>query len=436
MTEIEALLAKLSREPDFDAPELHAHDAADLLLLETAASLPASIGDRHGPRRLEQSTALRAVCPNPVPESVGPLPSGGLVVIGDRHGALTLGAAEMFGAAGIRVHQDALLSERALAANAARLCPRMGLVDYEQHALGESLLRGARLVLLRLPRSLAELEEIVWHIARWADAGVTVLAGGRDKHMSRRMNDVLSGGFGEVSAGLGQRKARVLTARSPRSAKELGDLRFPMRERDSELAFDLFAFGATFGGASFDRGSRLLLRTLGALELGAKPISGPRRDASAQVVSASGKGGAPERILDLGCGNGVLAVSAALAWPEAQVIATDQSAAAVAATRCTAEVAGVGDRVETHRADASEAVQAGWADLVLLNPPFHTGSTVHAGVAHRLIRSAAPALAHGGELRLVFNSHLGYRPLIEREIGPTRQLARDRTFTVLAATRR
>ncbi|MBN9613820.1 MAG: methyltransferase, partial [Actinobacteria bacterium] len=49
----------------------------------------------------------------------------------------------------------------------------------------------------------------------------------------------------------------------------------------------------------------------------------------------------------------------------------------------------------------------------------------------------APASSNGaGELRLVFNSHLAYRGLVERVIGPARQVARDRTFTVLSATRR
>jgi 16S rRNA (guanine1207-N2)-methyltransferase len=118
------------------------------------------------------------------------------------------------------------------------------------------------------------------------------------------------------------------------------------------------------------------------------------------------------------------------------VVATDQSAAAVAATRLTAMEAGVADRVAIHRADALEAVPDGWAELILLNPPFHTGSTVHAGVAHRLIRACRRALAPGGELRLVFNSHLRYRSLVEREIGPVREVARDRTFTVLSATLR
>ncbi|XPP27260.1 MAG: class I SAM-dependent methyltransferase [Leucobacter sp.] len=391
MTDLAELFAQLTREPDLDAPELQAHDATDRLLLQTAAA------DGH---RGEPDTAE--------PGSAEP-GTGGLVVIGDRHGALTLGAIAGLSARGVRVFQDPLLGERALAANAARL----GLAtEYANHQLDASLLTGARLVLLQLPRSLAELDEIAQAVARWADPAVTLLAGGRVKHMTRAMNEVLARSFGEVSAGLAERKSRVLTARSPLASRGLGDPRFPVWGRDPDLPFAVAAFGATFGGAALDHGSRLLLRGL-----------------------ADAGWPAADRIVDLGCGGGVLAVSAALARPSARVIASDQSAAAVAATRLTAEAAGVVDRVEVHRADATEAVPEGWADLILLNPPFHTGATVHAGVAHRLIRSCARALAPGGELRLVFNSHLGYRPLIERVIGPSRQIARDRTFTVLAAVR-
>ena len=381
MTEFDEVFAALSREPDLDAPELQAHDATDRLLLELAA------------------------------EHRDWTVSGGLVVIGDRHGALTLAAAAVLGARGIRVFQDPLLGGRALAANAERL----GLADaYAAHPLGASLLRGARLVLLQLPRSLAELDEIADAIARWADPDATVLAGGRVKHMTRAMNEVLGRSFREVSAGLAQRKSRVLTARGPRSTAELGDPRFPSWGRDPELPFAIAAYGATFGGAALDHGSRLLLETLRT----EPPIADP------------------SRIVDLGCGTGLLAVSAGLAFPGARVIATDQSAAAVAATRLTAEAAGVLDRIDELRADGAEAVPDRWAELILLNPPFHSGATVHAGVAHRMIRSCARALAPGGELRLVYNSHLAYRPLVERVIGPTRQLARDRTFTVLAASRR
>lgn len=383
--QLEEFCSTLTRAPDFDAPELLAFDTADIYLLATAA-------DR-----------IRAAAP------------GTVVTIGDRHGALTLGAASVLGATGVRAHQDPLLSERALAAGAAA----HGLTSsYSNHSLGPELLEGAETVLVQLPRGLAALEEIAWHIASYASPDVRVFAGGRVKHMTRAQNEVLSRYFGDVSAGLGWRKARVLQATAKRSAEQIRSAPFPQTGSDSDLAFTLTAFGATFGGAKLDHGSRLLLATLSG------------QHASQPWPARGGK----RNVFDLGCGNGVLAVSAALALPEASVIASDQSDAAVQSTRLTAARAGVGDRIEIHRADGAEAVPDQWADLVLLNPPFHTGSTVHAGVAHRLIRDCARVLRPGGELRLVFNSHLAYRQLVTDVIGPTRQLARDATFTVLSAT--
>lgn len=380
---LEALFAQLTREPDFDAPELQAFDAADQLILRTAAD---DLADH----------------PFEVPLGVDDV-----VVIGDRHGALTLGAATVFGVAGIRTHQDPLLGERALAQNARR----MQLAGrYTNHGLDAAALTGARVVLVQLPRGLDALAEVSRAIARWADPEVRVFAGGRVKHMTRAMNDVLARDFAEVSAGLGWRKSRVLRAAGPR-VPATTESAFPRWGTDPDLDFSLAAFGATFGGPVLDHGSRLLLTTLA--------------DTQRQ----------PATIVDLGCGNGVLAVSAARRFPEARVLATDQSTAAVAATRLTAQAAGVADRIAVERSDALEAVPDAWADLIVLNPPFHTGATVHAGVGHRLIRACRRALAPGGELRLVFNSHLGYRPLVEREVGPTRQLARNAVFTVLSATR-
>lgn len=384
--------ARLSREPDFDAEELQAHDATDELLLSTAAD------------------EIRALQPCE------------LVVIGDRHGALTLGAAELLGARGIRVFQDPVLGERALHRNAERLgIPAGADGAFASHPLDASLLAGARLVLVQLPRGLDALDEIAWSIAAWAHPEVHVFAGGRVKHMTLAMNEVLGRRFAEVSAGLARRKSRVLTARAPLAPDALGSAPFPRFGEDADLAFPVAAFGATFGGPTLDHGSRLLLSGLGNVSPGVR------------------------RIVDLGCGNGVLGVSAARAWPAAHVIATDQSAAAQRATTLTADRAGVlatgcAHGADTdpaglcvHRADALEAVPDGWAELILLNPPFHTGATVHAGVAHRLIEACTRALAPGGELRIVFNSHLRYRTLVERAIGPATQIARDRTFTVLSA---
>lgn len=399
--QLASVFASLSREPDLTADNLYAHDATDRLILEVASP------------SLAQS---------------GP---GDVVTIGDRHGALTLGALTL-GAQSVRVHQDPLLSERALAANAERL----GLADaFTNHDLDEALLRDARLVLVQLPRSLDALREIADAIARWAHPDVRVLAGGRVKHMTLAMNDVFREFFAEVTPGLAKQKSRVLTVTGARRPDT--DPPFPVWGRDPDLSFRLAAYGQTFGGASLDHGTRLLLSTLTRSDLVAGSKSAIGTDpVGGGSLRASGGQDVRQRVVDLGCGNGAIAAAVALTAPNVQIIATDQSRAAVKATELTIREAGVEDRVRVIRADGCEGIQDGWADLMLLNPPFHSGAIVHEGVAHRLIRSCARALRPGGELRVVHNSHLRYRPLIEQVIGQTRQVARDRTFTVVSALRR
>ncbi|GAA4139911.1 class I SAM-dependent methyltransferase [Leifsonia shinshuensis] len=366
---------RLRRRPDVEASNLFASDAADRLLADLA-----------GDDVLED----------------------GLVVIGDAYGALTLAAAAR-GARGIRVHQDPLTAERALDANADDL----GLGGtYEHRPLDASLVAGARTVLLRLPRNLEALAEIAALTAEHADPRVVVHAGGMLKHMTPAMNGVLGEVFGDVRASLARQKARVLTARVPEPAAATALDRWPDRAFDAETGLHVCAYGAAFAGATVDIGTRLLLSVLG--------------DAMPEAATA----------IDLGCGTGVLAAALATARPGLRVIATDQSAAAVASARATASANGVADRVTVVRDDGLAAQPDGSAELIVLNPPFHIGGAVHTGIAHRMFADAGRVLAPGGELWTVWNSHLGYRPALERAVGPTRQVARNPKFTVTASQRR
>jgi len=369
-------LAALSRHPDVEAPNLHASDAADRLLLDEAAD------------------ALAGAAP------------GTVAVIGDGYGALTLGAAARHGIRGIRVHQDALTGERALAANAARF----GLGDaYAQHGLNAGLLEGAETVLLRLPRSLDALDELAGAVARHAPGTVRVFAGGMVKHMTPAMNDVLRRHLARVDVTHARQKARVLVASRPVPASPDGGTAWPRSRTDPATGLTVVAHGAAFAGPAVDIGTRLLVAHLG--------------EAMPDTASA----------IDLGCGTGVLATVLARARPGLRVLACDQSAAAVASARLTVAANGVADRVAVVRDDALSAQPDGVAELVVLNPPFHIGATVHTGIALRLFADAGRVLVPGGELWTVWNSHLRYRPALERLVGPTRQIARDRTFTVTAS---
>jgi 16S rRNA (guanine1207-N2)-methyltransferase len=118
------------------------------------------------------------------------------------------------------------------------------------------------------------------------------------------------------------------------------------------------------------------------------------------------------------------------------VTATDRSAAAAASARRTAEVNGLADRITVTQADGLELLADASERLVVLNPPFHSDAALHTGIAAHLFADAARVLVSGGELWCVWNSHLRYRPLLERVVGQTRQIARNPKFTVTASRRR
>ncbi len=358
--------AALRRYPDVEAANLFAHDSADRLILDQAA------------------IALAEAAP------------GEVAVIGDAYGALTLGS----GATDVRVFQDSIVSELALANNAGRSA------SYRSLPLGRELLDGARIVLLRLPKSLEELDDIAAAISEWASDDVVVFAGGRIKHMTLSMNEVLSRHFSRVDARLAHQKSRVLVASGPIR----GGGPVVRRTFDDELQLWVCATGSVFAGARVDIGTRALLAVLDQI--------------APDAASAA----------DLGCGTGVLAAELAKRRPGIAVLASDASASAVASTSATIEANSL-ENVTVTRDDALASQPDASLDVVLLNPPFHLASTVHTGAATKLFEAAARVLVPGGELWTVYNSHLGYRGELERIVGATRQVSRTPKFTVTVSKR-
>ncbi|WP_217178906.1 class I SAM-dependent methyltransferase [Streptomyces sp. AC495_CC817] len=388
---------RLRRRPDVEAENLQAHDATDLQLVA---------------RALDSG-----------------LPGEEIAVIGDEYGAITL-ALTHAGLSGVRVHQDLATGRRALALNAADL----GLAGFVSHELDAGLVAGARLVLLQLPKALAELEEIADAVARWGAADAVLVAGGRVKHMTLAQNEVLARSFGAVQPQRAERKSRLLVATEPLPAPATPP--YPVTARHDGLV--LVAHGGAFAGARIDIGTRVLLDVLAVR--GAQLLP-PPRDTGGSGPNGSGpadSGGVvnAETVVDLGCGTGALAVSYALAHPGARVVATDRSAAAVVSARATVEANDVADRVEVTHDDAGSELPGASADVVLLNPPFHLGTSVHTGAATRMFEAAARLLRPGGELWTVYNSALGYRAELTRLVGETEQVRRTPKFTVTRSIRR
>lgn len=94
----------------------------------------------------------------------------------------------------------------------------------------------------------------------------------------------------------------------------------------------------------------------------------PRPETEVLVAEALGVG-APARLLDLGTGSGILAVSLLAEWPGATGVASDVSAGALRVARENAQAHGVADRIAFVEADWFGAIE-GMFDLVVSNPPY------------------------------------------------------------------
>lgn len=328
-------------------------------------------------------------------------PAAGLrvVVLDDVTGALARSAAQRFDTAAVRVWCDSLVDEEAVRAHGD---DRLEIVD----ALTDGALQGAELVLLRLPKALAALDELAQRIARESSPEVRVLCGGRVRHMTHAMNDVLAESFGEVSASRGRQKSRVLRAAAPRPRT----ISWPQQARLPDLDLTVSAHGAAFAGTRIDPGTRFLLSHLDAMR---PPAAG---------------------VVDLGCGTGILAASAARRWG-VRTVAVDVSSAAYHSARATAAAGGWAEVITVRRRIGLPVDVAGEVDLILCNPPFHVGTAKDSTPALAMFDDAARSLTADGELWTVFNSHLPYRRELRHRVGPTEVVAQNTKYLITRSRR-
>ena len=111
-----------------------------------------------------------------------------------------------------------------------------------------------------------------------------------------------------------------------------------------------------------------------------------------------------QKLLDLGCGAGLVGIAAAKVLGEENVWMTDVDPAAV---RCAAENAkrnGV-ENVHLCCGDALDAVDASGFDWILSNPPYHADFSV----AKKFIEKGFNRLKLGGKLVMVVKRELWYR---------------------------
>jgi 16S rRNA G1207 methylase RsmC len=136
----------------------------------------------------------------------------------------------------------------------------------------------------------------------------------------------------------------------------------------------------------------------------------------------------PGRVLDLGCGYGVIGLAIAATVPGATVTGVDVNERAVLLANENAAALGVADRFTATTPDGVPGEAA--FDEIWSNPPIRIGKDA----LHRLLLTWLPRLAPGGRAVMVVGKNLGADSL-QRWLGeqgyPTERLASAKGFRVL-----
>lgn len=261
-------------------------------------------------------------------------------------------------------------------------------------------------VLVRVPKTLALLEEQLIRLQGQLAPGAQVIAAAMVKHLPRAAGDLLERYIGPVQASLAVKKARLLIATVETKAPAASP--YPTRYRLDSPSIELLNHANVFCREGLDIGTRAFLPHL------------PSNLGTARVA-------------DLGCGNGVLAIASALQNPDAQYTLVDESFMAVQSAAENWQAA-LGDReVNVRAGDGLAGQEPQSLDVVLCNPPFHQQQVVGDFLAWRMFQQAREALVVGGALYIVGNRHLGYHSKLARLFRGVEQVAATPKFVILKA---
>ncbi|NMP30326.1 methyltransferase [Thalassotalea sp. M1531] len=179
---------------------------------------------------------------------------------------------------------------------------------------------------------------------------------------------------------------------------------YPLNIAGIEL--NIAALPGVFSQQGLDKGTKVLLENL--------------------PTSYSGK------ILDFGCGAGVIGAVLAKKFTNISILGIDISALAIASTEKTLQINEL-----TGQAIASDGLTMvnERYDHIVSNPPFHQGLKTHYAATETFLKQSKEYLNPKGQLTIVANSFLKYLPIIQTNFKITNTPTSKSSFNIYHASK-
>ncbi|PKG40045.1 methyltransferase [Psychromonas sp. Urea-02u-13] len=267
-----------------------------------------------------------------------------------------------------------------------------------------------KVVLIKVPKTNSYLEYLLQQLRAVVSEDTIIVAAGKVNMIHNSTLQLFEKYIGSTKTSLAKKKSRLIFSLVERQNVPEDDIAVTWELESQE--WKIHNHANVFSRNHLDIGGRYLMENL------------PQ--------------GKFEKIVDLGCGNGVVGMTAMETYPKAHVTFIDESYMAVDSARIN-----VIKNFEEEQSDNARFVvnngllgfKGGSYDLILCNPPFHQQQVITDHIAWSMFNEARFALADGGELVIVGNRHLDYQDKLERIFGNCELVTENKKFIILRAVK-
>lgn len=277
------------------------------------------------------------------------------------------------------------------------------------------LQKTADIVLIKVPKSLAMLEDQLHRIRPSLSSASIIIAAGMTKNIHMSTMELFEKIIGPTTTSIAHKKSRLIFSKfdtdlSVPENPHPGKYKPGYQLDDADM--EIINHAAVFSREKLDIGTRLFIENLPADER-------------------------YKSIVDLGCGNGILGLLAAIKNPSAKIIFTDESYMAVESSiNNFVAIFGESREAEFLQTDCLQGVADDSVSLILCNPPFHQNNAINDDVAWQMFTESKAALEDKGELWVIGNRHLAYHAKLKHLFGDCDVVANNKKFTLLKATKK